>query len=161
METEQLQVARRIVDMLPGLAANLRLAALFDQSGRELTPRQLMALFVVRESDDRAVRTGELAQLLGVSRPSVTALVDRLVVGGFLQRHRGSDRRVVLLTLSQRGRSLIETLTSGLVDRIAVVLGSLDESARASLEAALNEVAEFAKRVGGVGVSLVGKDVVA
>lgn len=142
-----METAERIVDILPGLAVDLRLAALLDQSSNELTPHQLLALFLVRESENLTVRTGDLADLLGISRPSGTALVDRLVGGGFLQRDRGSDRRVVLLTLSRRGRSLIEALTTGLVDRIAAVLGSMDNLARARLEMALSEVATFARLV--------------
>jgi DNA-binding MarR family transcriptional regulator len=148
MEIDRLETAERIVDILPGLAVDLHLAALLDQSDNELTPHQLLALFLVRESEDLTVRTGDLADLLGISRPSGTALADRLVGGGFLQRDRGADRRVVLLTLSRKGRSLIETLATGLVDRIAAVLGSMDNLARARLEMALSEVATFARRVG-------------
>ena len=157
MEIDQLEMSRRMVEILPGLAVNLRLASLLDQAGSELTPHQLLVLFLVHESDNHTVRTGDLAELLGVSKPSVTALVDRLVEGGFLQRSQGSDRRVVLLTLSDGGYSLVDTLTAGLVDRIAAVLGSMDEMARARLEMALGEVASFAERVGGRGTSVAGK----
>ena len=160
MSGGQVQAARRIADILPGLMVEVELGSLLDQPISEVTSRQLLALLLVHESGDLALRTGELAELLGVSRPSVTALVDRLVERDLLQRDRASDRRVVLLKLSQRGREVIRIFMSGLVERIAAALGSMDASARASVEGAFKDVAVFARRVGRVGARLNQKTVV-
>jgi DNA-binding MarR family transcriptional regulator len=50
---------------------------------------------------------GDLARQFGVSKPSVTAIVDRLIQGGYLQRVRSeADRRVFHVHLTEKGRQL-------------------------------------------------------
>jgi len=54
-----------------------------------------------------------LAEAIGVSAQNVTGLVDALVLGGFVTREpHPTDRRATLVTLSERGRSVAESMAS-------------------------------------------------
>ena len=65
----------------------------------DLSPAQIHMLLKIREYPDCTI--SELAALLDVSPPSVSAMVDRLVEKGALIRERSKqDRRVVVVRLS-------------------------------------------------------------
>lgn len=51
----------------------------------------------------------EIGSALGVSKPNITAMTDRLVKDGYAERTRdGKDRRVVRIVLSAEGRTCLE-----------------------------------------------------
>jgi DNA-binding MarR family transcriptional regulator len=99
--------------------ADLRTADLGD-----LSLAQLRVLSAVWEKGE--VFMTELSDLLKVSPPSITAMVDRLVEKGFLTRtHSRQDRRKVLVCLAPQAiepmerveENLVQTFTD-LVDKI-------------------------------------------
>jgi DNA-binding MarR family transcriptional regulator len=52
---------------------------------------------------------GEVADILGVSRPAATKNIDKLVRSGLIVRRRSQgDRRATLLTISPKGRRLVQ-----------------------------------------------------
>src|SRR3990167_8522049 len=54
----------------------------------------------------RKISMTELAQILGVTKPTVTALVGKLIQSGHLMRISDSeDRRRVIVALTQKGKS--------------------------------------------------------
>jgi DNA-binding MarR family transcriptional regulator len=71
-----------------------------------LTLSQLRVLHLLR---DHPASCGQLAEHLGITPSTATALIDRLVRRGLIERrpHPG-DRRVIELTLSETARGLIE-----------------------------------------------------
>lgn len=71
-----------------------------------LTLTQLRVLHLLR---DRAASCGHVAEHLGITASTATALIERLVRRGLIERraHPG-DRRVIELTLSESGRGLIQ-----------------------------------------------------
>ncbi len=69
------------------------------QGFAELSVPQLHMLMTIRKGKD--VHVSELADLLGVSPPSVSAMVDRLVEKGIILReHSKKDRRKVMVRVS-------------------------------------------------------------
>ncbi len=75
----------------------------------DLTLAQLKALF--RLYAVPPARMSELASALGVSLPSCTSLVDRLVQQGMVERRQDADdRRLVLCELSAQGHDLVGRL---------------------------------------------------
>jgi DNA-binding MarR family transcriptional regulator len=94
-------------------AARLRrITALLDQRATEfaaaegLHPTDLRALVLLLDArrDGQVVTPGWLSSRLSLNSASVTALVDRLVKGGFARRDPDRrDRRRVLITLRERG----------------------------------------------------------
>lgn len=69
--------------------------------------------FVAEGSGEMAMT--RLGSLLQVHPTSVTSAVDRLVRQGYVRRERGAtDRRVVLASLTEAGREVVEEATEGL-----------------------------------------------
>lgn len=74
----------------------------------DLTLQQAHILALLQE---RPARMGEITARSGCSLSSVSALVDRLVEKGFIERSQSAeDRRVVMCSLTAAGRSEIESL---------------------------------------------------
>jgi DNA-binding MarR family transcriptional regulator len=80
----------------------------------------------------------EIARILGVSRPTVTELSDRLAEEGYIARARSADdRRSVILSLRARGRTLLAQIARGRRERFRKILGSIDRTDAARMGAAL------------------------
>ncbi len=89
------------------------LAALRRMRGREthcpgeLTDAQYSLLFCLRDQSQLSVR--DLAEAADLSPASVTEMLEGLAAAGFVERHRSErDRRVVLTSLTDSGRGLVE-----------------------------------------------------
>lgn len=80
---------------------------LWDKEG--LTVTQLRLLFHLAEQD--GLSNAELAERLYVTRPSVSALLERLERGGFISREVDpDDRRGIRIMLEPRGRAAVKTV---------------------------------------------------
>ena len=122
------EAAREIVRLLPAVAINLRLATLFDLETADLTANQLLTLLLVRSASDGRLKAGEIASRLDVSLPAATALVDRLVAAGVVTRSQGEDRRVVWITITEKGADLLTRLGEGLERRIEAAMSGHDQA---------------------------------
>jgi DNA-binding MarR family transcriptional regulator len=100
-------------------------------SEAELTTGQLRILFMVRQEPGATL--GWLAGQIGVSAPTASGLVDRLVRQGYLRRASdGQDRRFVCHYLTESGLAIageIEREASGLLDGILSRLSDDDLAA--------------------------------
>ena len=77
----------------------------------ELTMRQLKILLLLYTTETQAARMSALAAALGVTLPTITGIVDRLVEQSLVQREEEpSDRRLVVARLTPEGRELVERL---------------------------------------------------
>jgi DNA-binding MarR family transcriptional regulator len=84
-----------------------QMEALFQD--QELTFSQWTTLVALH--DGRIRTAGDLAQNICHDAGSLTRLIDQMVERGFVTRDRSeTDRRVVTLALTQRGRDLVESL---------------------------------------------------
>ncbi len=80
------------------------------QDGRDLTARQLTALLSVYLKDETQTVTS-LANMLNVSRPGVTRILDRLVDAELVSRAEDKqDRRRVLIRRTREGSRYVQTL---------------------------------------------------
>lgn len=87
------------------LAAMRRLHA--RESPGELTNPQYGLLFGLCDCAERS--TGELAFAANLSPPAATEMLEGLAAAGLVDRRRSErDRRVVLISLTDRGRTLVE-----------------------------------------------------
>jgi DNA-binding MarR family transcriptional regulator len=102
------QAAERVARSFKGsMAAVRRLRGRESHRPGELSDAQYSLLFGLRESD--AVRTSELALAADLSPASTTEMLDSLAMTGLVTRVRSDqDRRVVLTSLTDRGRELVE-----------------------------------------------------
>ncbi len=77
----------------------------------ELTPQQYNALRLLRGEGESKIATLALASRLVSRAPDITRLLDKLEERGLIERERPPDnRRVVLIGLTDRGRSLLANL---------------------------------------------------
>ena len=142
------EASREIVRLLPAVAVSLRLAALFDLETVELTANQLLTLMLVNSAPGGRMTAGEVAGKLDISSPAATALVDRLVAAGAIERTQGADRRVVWVSVSDSGQTILARLAAGLEARIVATDAGLDQESLILLIEALRRVASFADAIG-------------
>jgi DNA-binding MarR family transcriptional regulator len=92
----------------------------------DITLAQLRVLLVLRMGGPR--RMSAIAGELGVSLPTVTGVVDKLVTKGFVSRQPDDgDRRVVIALLSDAGSKLTEKIWEMGRFKLADLLEKLDE----------------------------------
>jgi len=117
--------------------------------GVRLTISQFKVLILCRE---RAHTVTEIAQELGVSPPTVTPVLNRLVGEGLIQRRRDrKDRRVLHITLTPAGQDLVGRLHEGPADRLRAALGDLSEEELVALAQGVEALATaLAKAAAGV-----------
>lgn len=123
-------IARRMMDRYAQIAADLG-----------VTGAQMELLDVLAEGP---ITSGGLADSMHCDASNVTRLLDRLDVtggGNLVQRRRSdSDRRVVEVSLTNRGRETVSEHRRQRARDIPLFAG-LDPDERAHLEALLHEVA--------------------
>jgi len=87
----------------------------------------------------------QFAELLGVSLPTATHMVDRLVEKDIVERERPEhDRRLVLVGLSERARAHRETLVHYRTRVIEQILEPLTPAVRRQVARAFHQIAESA-----------------
>ncbi|MGW5240735.1 MarR family winged helix-turn-helix transcriptional regulator [Monashia sp. NPDC004114] len=140
----------REVDRLAGdlrtevgrLAYHLRTPA--TRSG--ITPTRLAALAALTRYPD-GVRQGDLAELMNMSAPSMTRLVEIMQEAGWVERRRDPhDQRCLLLVLSPVGRKTIDTLRDEAATQLSTELADLTADERAALAAAVPVLRKLADR---------------
>jgi DNA-binding MarR family transcriptional regulator len=107
-EPDRQQAAEQVARSFKGtMGALRRLRGRESHRPGELSGAQYTLLFGLRDSD--AVRTSELAMAADLSPASTTEMLDSLAAAGLVTRVRSDqDRRVVLTSLTERGRELVE-----------------------------------------------------
>jgi DNA-binding MarR family transcriptional regulator len=106
-----------------------------------LTNNQYNVLRVLRGSHPARLSCGEIAERMIARDPDVTRLVDRLIRRGLASRARGrTDRRIVEVGITERGRALLRTLDP-YVDRMPpAMVGHLGEDKLQQLGGLLEQV---------------------
>lgn len=94
----------QLIEVASGMMAQAESAAFSDERFAELSMRQTLYLSTILRND--GITLGELAEALGVSRPSVTAVAGTLASKGFVQKRQDpSDRRVYHLVPTDKARA--------------------------------------------------------
>jgi len=92
----------------------------------ELTSSQIKVLATFSERECYTMT--ELSQILSVTLPTMTAMIDRLIQSGLVNRERDErDRRVVLVRLTGEGKKIIHNLMEVRKQEIEKVLKMLDQ----------------------------------
>jgi DNA-binding MarR family transcriptional regulator len=126
--------ARRMMELLVavGRRNSLRdpLAQLTETL--ELTPPQLHGVLWLGQ--DGPLSMGELARRVGVTEKTITGIVDRLEREGYAQRERDpSDRRVVHVRLTPRGRETSDRVHAQTQESLGNFLSLLEPEDRTAL----------------------------
>ena len=106
--------------------AERRLRGREQQQPRDLTHSQLRALIVLDKAVE--VAAGELAKSADLNPASVSAMLDQLEANGIVERRRGNqDRRVCLVSLTDKGRGIVEDKRANWHALWEAALGDLSE----------------------------------
>jgi DNA-binding MarR family transcriptional regulator len=110
----------------------------------------LMALWTHRRRDaDAAPLTpAELAELTGVTRATITGLVDTLERAGLVKRQPAmDDRRMTTVHLTPAGDALLNDILPGHFQLMATLMESLSDSERSTLLRLLHKILQRAGSV--------------
>jgi DNA-binding MarR family transcriptional regulator len=103
-------------------------ARLLERSLDDMTLPQFRVLAMIASSPERA---GRIATLAGVSRPSLTGILDGLTQRGWVRRvDVDGDRRGVSLEITDDGRAALDRARAATGARLDEVLGHLDPGER-------------------------------
>lgn len=105
----------------------------------DLTGPQLVCL---REIAHQEVATpSALARAVSLSQGTVTGILDRLGKAGLIIRERSqTDRRRILVTLTDRGHEVLVTAPSSLAEQFSAQLGALPEGEQGMIDFVLQRV---------------------
>ncbi len=125
----------RIANQLHSAAIHLlRRARVVDRQAG-LTAERLSLLSVLSYAGPRTI--GQLADGELVSRPAISRIVSALEDAGLARRKKtASDRRLVLVHATAKGRTLMEAARKRRLETIAAELAGLEGSALSALERA-------------------------
>lgn len=99
-------------------------------------------LVILKELALRELTGSELAKRISLSNATVTAIVDRMEKREWVMRRRDtSDRRRVYLSLTDKGRQLLETAPSSLQESFVRQLDKLEDWERSLILSSLQRVA--------------------
>ena len=119
-----------------------RLARLLERGAGSLSLPQFRVLALVEDGGERA---SQLADLLAVAKPTITAVVDGLVDRDYLKRTADcDDRRATKITLTPAGRKALYDAEHAMHTRLYDVLAHADDPA--AIERALDDLAAAVDR---------------
>jgi DNA-binding MarR family transcriptional regulator len=131
-----------------GLSFRSMLAAVSRLKGREthrpgeLSYAQLGLLFRLAESGP--LPAGELAGLADLSAPTTTQMLEGLARAGVVERIRSdADKRVVLSSLTERGRELVESRQALMDTRWRAALAEFSDDQLLAAAAMLERIREL------------------
>jgi len=144
MESRALQehnwndIVDRILNSYNAISKSINPANLYKI---ELTSSQIKVLATFTERDCYSMT--ELSQMLSVTLPTMTAMIDRLIQSGLVKRERDErDRRVVLVRLTGDGKKVISNLMEIRKQEIEKVLRTLEHE---DVEVFLDSIESVAK----------------
>ena len=130
---------RRMVDLLPQLVRGFARHEHNYLSRGQITLPQFWALEYL--SRQRGCPMNDLARFLSISRPGCTGLIDRLIGQGLVRRdHDRSDRRIVRVMITAKGKQIIENIWEQKRRMLVEVFGQISPADRAQYLATLERV---------------------
>lgn len=134
----------RIVETMLYLYAESRRVTKTEARERGLTGPQVSVLKILEATDDLSLT--ELSERMSAKNSTITGIVDRMERDGLVVRDRSSsDRRVVLIRATEKGRELAQSVKVGAMELLTSALGSLDEKDRQELRRIVLELAEHVR----------------
>ena len=96
-----------------------------------LTCSQFQVLRVLCEAGGEGLACGRIAERVVAREPDMTRLLDRMEKAGLIERRRSErDRRVVVASLTARGRELFMQLRGPVLEALEQLLAPLGEGRR-------------------------------
>lgn len=107
-----------------------------------LTPSQLRLLQVAAETREGRLRPTQIANQMGVSQATISALLDKLAARDLIvRRHSEVDRRQTDVFITDHGRAIVNNAPDALQQRYVAAFTDLEDWEQAQLVASLERVA--------------------
>ncbi len=151
--TRREQLLAEIRDTEPAMFRAMGPASASDWVDVDLTMSQLKMMFVLSSAMGPAdgssgLRVGEVARGLGVTLPTVTAVMDKLVERGLIRRDEDPlDRRQHVCRLTSDGQALLHRLMAGRRAFTHALLEHLDEDELAAFLRGMQVMLAAAERL--------------
>ena len=132
------------IDLVRRVNRFQRAGDLDDATVGELTVAQIRVLFRLRNRGP--MPSSALASGLGVTLPTVTSVIDRLVAKELVERtDDAADRRRVIVGLTAAGREIVERIQQGRRARLSRAIDALEERDLVALITGLEALAAAAE----------------
>lgn len=138
--------AGEIIEALAPLLAHhrQRWAARCQAHGLSIIGFQVLALLEMHG----AMPMSRLAEELDVALPNATGIIGRMAEREIVQRrHDDVDRRMVLVSLTDEGRRLIDEIEAGRRERMAILFGAMDGTQQRRLLQSAKDLDAVARRL--------------
>ena len=121
---------------------NLALRARKDMTRSEY---ELLGMLVIRlEGNQKALSIGEISNFLQITPAGVTHLINPLEEKGLIERLKNpSDRRVVLVGITEKGISIAEDLMAEIQEKLVGLIEFLGEEDSRKLIDLMNKVIDY------------------
>jgi len=97
--------------------------------------------------DNGAISSADLSRIVYVTPSNITGIIDRLENKGLVERIRlKNDRRVALITLTQSGKELSETLPDPIEERFISHIDDMDTEQIKVLGDAINQLFDMTEK---------------
>ena len=98
----------------------------------DIPQSHMRVLFILRWHEKQTM--SEIAKFLGISKPNLTPIIDRLIEEGYVERSENKkDRRILLISLKDKGVDYLESLNDKVKQHTREKLESLSEEDLSSL----------------------------
>ncbi len=133
------QFSRRMIELMPLLIRGFARHESNYLSRGEITLPQMWALQHL--SSRGGCPMNELAYSLGISRPSATGLIDRLIAQQLVRREGDRrDRRIIWVRISPKGQRVLDNIWEQKRRTLSRVFGQVSPADRAQYLATLERV---------------------
>jgi DNA-binding MarR family transcriptional regulator len=152
-EARRTDLMAQIIDLEPQMLRVLGPAQARDWVDVDLTMSQLKMMFVLSSGMGpgdgyTGLRVGEVARGLGVTLPTVTAVMDKLVERGLVRRDEDPlDRRQHVCRLTPEGKALLHRLMAGRRSFTNALLEHLDDEELAAFLRGMQVLMAAAERL--------------
>ena len=135
------ECAREVLDVAPMVMRLIR-SELRKYGAKEMSVPQFRTLGFVYRNEGASL--SEVADHIGLTLPTMSMLVDGLVVRGLINRREDpQDRRRITLALTNAGRTRLESARSATTANLEQKLRELSVSDRATVTAAMRLLREL------------------
>jgi len=141
---QQADLAGRIDSVVQRLAHTGRAGA----RPAEVTPSELTTLGILRAAGP--LRVGELAARAGVTFPTMSRILDKIIQHGWAQRYADqTDHRASVITITGTGETVLDAARRDRATRLAAALAHLEPADTAALLAAMPALETLAGQAAG------------
>ncbi|NQT53776.1 MarR family transcriptional regulator [bacterium] len=145
-DSELIRRVDRLALIMPQIIRSFERVPIRPASTPTVSLPQFRMLLMLDMDGDSSM--GELARRVGVTMPTATSSINALVKGRHASRRRSvEDRRVVLVSITAKGRKVLEQLHQERAERLRAILSGLDADDQRALVEAFETILRLLRRI--------------